>query len=411
MLAAAPVLWSLTHGAADWRAFALAGTRVGTPALLHPPELWQAFVYLPAAAWAIAPVARLPLEVSFVANALVMIACAIAAARVASSLYGISRATTVWLVLAWWPTLYASAVVGQNATLGLLLAALTIAGMVRGSAMLTALPLGLLLYKPTYALPLLALLIIRGRRRALAVVALIGVGWYFASVAAAAGDWLWPRTLVQLITTYAGQDFRVNGSITVSLPGLLLRAGLPMPGIVLVSAAVALLALPGLRRTDALEAGSAVCVIGLALSPHAWAYDVVLAFPMLAYAATRLHEPVRTPLIVAVYLLAPAALLTPVLGFDPLSLVVVGGALAWIAARLRDKALLQNEPVADQDVVLLERSDAEFDTGFGTTAHEREPERSDSGVDAKHAAFVVEEDDVYRRPHADRMDRAAPFDP
>jgi Glycosyltransferase family 87 len=409
-LAAAPVFWSLAHGGADWRAFAIAGTRVGTRALLHPPELWQAFVYLPAAAWAIAPAARLAPEVGFVSNALFMIACAIGAARVASPLYGIPRATMVCLVLAWWPTLYASAVVGQNATLGLLLAVLTIAGLVRGSAVLTALPLGLLLYKPTYALPLLALLVIRGRRRALVLVALLGVGWYLASVAATAGDWLWPRTLEQLIAMYAAQDFRVNGSLTVSLPGLLVRAGLPVAAIALVSV-VALLALPALRRAGALEAGSAACLVGLALSPHALAYDAVLVVPMLAYAATRAREPVRTPLIVAVYLVAPTALLTPLLGFDPLAAVVVGGALAWIATRLPHNRILQLEPVADEDVVLLERSDAELDHGFGAVAHQGKPERRDSGMDADHAAFMVEEDDVDRGAHADRVDRTARLDP
>jgi hypothetical protein len=307
--------------------------RAGTPYLLHPPELWQAFVYLPAAAWVIAPVSRLPIAIGFSVSCVMMVACAMVASAVASSLYRIPRTTMLCLTLAWWPTLYAALVVGQNATLGLLLVLLTIAGMVRGSALFTAIPLGFLLYKPTYALPLIVLLIVRTRLRELGYLAAFAVPWYLGSVAATGGDWMWPRTLTALIRAYAAQDFRVNASLTVSVAGVLVRAGIALPIVIALVVAVVVLSLPALRRAGALEAGSAASLIGLALSPHAWAYDAVLALPMIAYAATSLAEPLRTPLIIAMYVLAPLALCTPIFRFDPLAIVVVGGSLAWIGVR------------------------------------------------------------------------------
>lgn len=305
---------------------------MGTSSLLHPAELWQAFVYLPAAAWAIAPASNLPLAMGFTLSCVVMVACAVGAAMVASRLYQIPRTTMLCLTFAWWPTLYAAVVVGQNATLGLALALLTIAGMVRRSPLLTAIPLGFLLYKPTYALPLVALLLIRGRWRELGYLAFFGVVWYAASVAATGGDWLWPRTLALLIHSYFAQDLRVNATLNVSLTGMLLHAGLAPALIGGIVAAIALVAVPALRDSDALRSGSAATLIGLALSPHALAYDAVMALPMIAYAVTRLAEPLRTPLIVTVYALAPFALCSPVVRFDPLAIVIVGGAIAWIIA-------------------------------------------------------------------------------
>jgi len=365
----------VTHGYADWRAFAIAGMRAGTPYLLHPPELWQAFVYLPAAAWAIAPLSRLPIALGFAIDCVVMVGCAVGASFVASRLYGITRTTMLCLTFAWWPTLYAALVVGQNATLGLLLALLTIAGMARESVARTAIPLGLLLYKPTYALPLIVVLIVRGRWRELGGVAACGVPWYLASVAATGGDWFWPRTLAGLIRAYAAQDFRVNGRLSVSLPGILVHAGIALPAIVVLVFAIAALSIQPLRRVSARECGSAASLIGLALSPHAWAYDAVLALPMITFAAARLAEPTRTPLIVASYVLAPLALLTPVLQFDPLAIVVLGGTLAWIAVRSSPSAMWS-------------RSTHDDDTlGYGRCASQHEPQKRGAQIAAREWAL------------------------
>jgi glycosyl transferase family 87 len=326
--------WSILHGAGDWRVFVAAGSLAGTHALIDPPEAWQIFVYLPGAAWGFVPVARLPLPVSFVIDAVCMLACAAAAGAVAARTYGLSRALGVGSFVLWPPVVYAAAIIGQNAPFGLLLAQLTIAGIARGSLALTALPLGLLLYKPTYALPLVGVLILRARFRELGAVTAFGFGWYVLSVAATGGDWRWPAEWAALIARYAPGDLSVNGVFAVSVPGLLARAGVGITTIAAVIALGTLAVALAVRRADAVEAASAACLAGVALSPHALAYDAALALPMIAFTAARLAEPARTRLLLALFTLAPLFFVSPLLRFDPLAIVVIGGTCAWLYVRL-----------------------------------------------------------------------------
>ena len=333
LLCAVP--WAIRHGGGDWQVFAAAGSLAGTPALLHPPQAWQSFFYLPGAAWALVPFARLPLGDSFILNAVLMLACAAAAGFVAARTYALPRATAVALFALWSPVVYAAAVIGQNAPFGLLLAQLSIAGMVRRSVALTAIPIGLLLYKPTYAVPLIGLLLVRALRRELAVVAAIAVGWYVLGVSATGGDWNWPAAWFRLVIEFAPGDFDVNAPFAVSAPALLVRAGAGVPFTAGIVALFAVTVACALRRAPAAEAASAASLAGLALSPHAWAYDVVLTLPMIAFTAAALSEPARTRLLLALAIVAPLFFLSPQLRWDPLALVVIGGTAAWLAIRLR----------------------------------------------------------------------------
>jgi hypothetical protein len=326
--------WSIRHGAGDWRVFAAAGSLAGTHALIAPPQAWQIFVYLPGAAWALVPFARLPLAVSFCIDAALMLACAAAAGAVAARTYGLSPTSCSWLYVLWPPVVYAAAIIGQNAPFGLLLAQLTIAGIARRSLALTAVPLGLLLYKPTYALPLVGVLLLRARLRALGAVAVSAAGWYVASAAATGGDWSWPGEWVRSIARYAPGDLSVNAAFVVSLPGLLARAGAGIPVLAAVVGAAAVAVALAVRRAGPVEAASAACVAGIALSPHALAYDAALALPMVAFTASRLAEPARTRLLLLAFAVAPLFFVSPLLRFDPLALVVIGGTCAWLVVRL-----------------------------------------------------------------------------
>jgi hypothetical protein len=231
---------------------------------------------------------------------------------------------------------YAAAIIGQNAPLGLLLAQLSITGMATRSVALTAIPIGLLLYKPTYALPLIGLLVIRSRLRELFVVGALAAGWYGLSVAATGGTWSWPSAWAHLLARFAAGDFTANAAFAVSLPALLIRAGTGLPIAVGVAVVIALAAASVLRRVTAVEAGSAACLTGLALSPHAWAYDAVLALPMIGLCAAALEEPGRTRFLLALSLPVPLFFASRQLGFDPLALIVVGGTFAWLALRFNE---------------------------------------------------------------------------
>ena len=341
-------VWSVRHGGGDWRVFASAGSLAGTRALLDPPEAWQAFFYLPGAAWVLVPFARMPLAVSFALDAVLMLACAAIAGIVAARTFGWRVGEVVATFVLWPPVVYAAAISGQNAPLGLLLAQLAIAGVAARSAVLTAVPIGLLLYKPTYAIPFIVLLLVRRRVAELAIVAGIGGTWYVASAAASGGDWLWPVRYVHLIARFAAGDFGVNAPFAIGLPGVLVRSGADPAIIVAAVVLVATACVAALRRVPAAEAACAACLAGLALSPHAWAYDAVLALPMIAYTASRLEERARTRLLLTLALVAPLFFVSPLLGFDPLALVVTGGTLAWLAMRLLNPPAALGVPVSER---------------------------------------------------------------
>ncbi len=170
----------------------------------------------------------------------------------------------------------------------------------------------------------------RARWRELGAIAAIGAGWYVVSAAAAGGDWRWPAEWAALIARYAPGDLSVNGAFVVGLPGLLARAGFGVPAIVAVVALGALAVALAVRRAGALEAASAACLAGVALSPHALAYDAALALPMIAFTAARLEEPARTRFLLALFIVAPLFFVSPLLRFDPLAIVVIGGTCAWV---------------------------------------------------------------------------------
>ncbi|HEY6235813.1 MAG TPA: hypothetical protein VIW69_11990, partial [Candidatus Elarobacter sp.] len=133
---------------------------------------------------------------------------------------------------------------------------------------------------------------------------------------------------------YAPGDLSVNAAFVVSLPALLARAGAGLPAIAVIVAPVAGAVAVAVRRAGAVEAASAACLAGVALSPHALAYDAALALPMIAFTASRLAEPARTRLLLALFTLAPLFFVSPLLRFDPLAIVVSGGTCAWLCVRL-----------------------------------------------------------------------------
>ncbi len=327
-LAPLAVTWRYVN-LSDWSVFAAAGHHAGSATLLHPLHLSESFPYTPGAAWAFVPFNALSLAGGLFVNAAIMLGCAAAAAAVATHVYRVSLPHAAALVFAWAPTMNA-AVIGQNSPLGLLLALLTLLGLERGSVALTGVSLGILLYKPTYALPLIAVLVLRARWRELAIVAAIGLAWYALSAWASGGDWLFGVAWSRSLHDWTVVDFPQNQEKAVSIPSLLMRAHLPFVPAMLVATLTAVAFIPLLRRAPIVVAGSAACVIGLAVSPHAWGYDGVLILPTIFVIVERLRGTVRAAVVAGAYVLAALLTLLPVLHFDSVALVVLG-ALAWWA--------------------------------------------------------------------------------
>lgn len=333
------VRFVVTQKFGDWSAFWAAGSTVGTSALLDPQvhAAWMSahhlkatiFPYLPGAAWFLLPVKALTLGPGYAVNFAVMVAATAAAGSVAARTYGVQRGIAILAVFAWAP-LVAAIATGQNSPVGLLLCVLTIAALAADSELAAGLAAGALLYKWPYALAFVALFVVRRQYRALCMVAAWAVIWYILSLAATAGDWLWPLHYINAVHGYFAADARFNAEKAVGVPTLLMRAGLPAFWAIAAGIVLFALALRPLLRAPVLEAASMIPAIALAASPHTLPYDCALALPALFYFMTHAAEPLRTRLICAVYIIAPFWLLSGMLHADVLAPVVDGLVIAWI---------------------------------------------------------------------------------
>jgi len=324
----------------DWVDFYAAGAMAGTRALLDPPAraAWgaahqlpvTAFAYTPGFAWALAPAAQLSIQWGFAFNAVLMSACAVAAAVVAARVYSVGRAQATYMTIGWAPVT-AAVVTGQNSPLALLLSLFAVDGLQRDDAVRVGLSVGALGYKPTYVLPFALLLLLYKKWKAIGVVAACGAVWYVLSAYAAGGDWMWPRPYLESLARYVGPDFAYNRAKAVSLPGVLMLAGVSPTWAFALGMALLVAGLSWLRVRGAgvVQAASLAGAIGVATSPHAWPYDAAMALPALFWVAANVREPVRTRAIVVAYAIAPLWLAAHVLGFDPFAIVVIVGAV-WM---------------------------------------------------------------------------------
>ncbi|MFI5259150.1 MAG: glycosyltransferase family 87 protein [Candidatus Limnocylindrales bacterium] len=336
-----PIDTALLNGGSDWPAFWAAGATVGTPDLVNGARhsAWQVahgvatdyWRYPPAVAYAFAPLSHLPIWAGFVIQAALMLALVGVAGLLLARIFELPASVTLLLAFAWTPTA-ASADIGQNATIAVVLALWTIDALRRDSSLEAGLAAGLMLYKPTLGLPLVGLLLLRGRWRSLAAAGGVGVTWYLVSVVAAAGDWGWPISWWNGMQPWLAPDLIHNADKAISLPGLLGRLpGVPLWLPVACGAVMALLALPGLVRAPIVEAGSAACLLAMAAGPRVWGYEAGLLLPILAWASSGgLSEPWRTRLV---YAAVPLGLLWLVSAYTVVSgvaIIVLAAAIMWL---------------------------------------------------------------------------------
>ena len=324
----------------DWAAVWAAGSTVGGPNLVDagrhvawqqahdlPPAFWA---YPPAAAWLFWPFAQLPLDVSFWVQAALMVCCLAAAGAFAARVFGLTPELAILASLAWAPST-ASIVTGQNAPLALLIAMVAIWALATNRPWVAGLAVAVLWYKPTLALGLAGLFLVRGRRRELAVAAAGGGVAFLLSVAAAGGDWGWLGVWLDGARSWLPADAARNADKAISLPGLLARLPVPSYVPVLGGAALAVASIPGLRRAPIREAAAGACLVGLAAGPRSWGYDAALAFPFMCWIlAGGVDEPWRTRVVVAAYLVTPLWLFSSYLHLSAVAVVVLAAAGWWI---------------------------------------------------------------------------------
>jgi len=336
-----PIDSAIVNGGSDWPAFWSAGATVGTADLVDTARhgAWQVAHGLPADFFAYPapvayfwwPFALLPIQLGFVANAVLMLGLVAVAAWFLTRLFDLSPEIALLVGFAWAPAT-ASSVMGQNATLALVLALWAIDALRRERSLEAGLACGLMMYKPTLALPLIGLLVLRFRWRELLVVAMVVVAGYFVGVAAAAGDFAWPAMWWTQLQPQVAHNLIGNADKAVSVPGVLGRIpGIPWWIPDLVAGAIVVLSLRGLMRAPIAEAGAAACLLALAVGPRVWGYEAGLMLPILAWViAGGLSEPWRTRLV---FLAVPCGLFWLFSYFTVISvvaLVVAAATVMWL---------------------------------------------------------------------------------
>jgi hypothetical protein len=334
----APSIWK-----GDWAYFVGGGATVGTPDLLGPRHIaWEAahhsslalpWDYPPAVAWFLAPFAHISLGLGFWINATLMLGACIISSAIAATVYDLPLNFSALAVFSWAPAV-ASIWAGQNASLALLFCMICIFGLVRGRSMVAGAGVGLLLFKPTDAAVFILLLLLRREWRALAVVGAIAAAWYLASVAAAAGDWLWPYHYVAFMLAY--YPHQQYSQFLISSSALAIRLGVPVLLANGVSAALLLTWCSITVRVSQLEAASFAGLIAVATSLHANPHEAALLIPSVFYVMTRVNEPWRTVIVAVAYGTATIsvyfrAFIAP---FDPVTLLVALSTLCYLAYRL-----------------------------------------------------------------------------
>jgi hypothetical protein len=322
---------AFTAGVVDLEAISLFQVENGLP---EGPWVYPAGVAL-----LYAPFTALPFGVAAALHFLLMLALLLLAALAWATLSPLPRQWLLVGTLAWGPAAL-GVIAGQNTSLALLLVAVTAWALLHGRDGLAGTASGLLAYKPQFAAPLVGLLLVRGRWRALLFAAVVLALHWLLGVVATGGQLDWPVAWLKNVDSYQEADFLANGWKAISLPsfGRQLENLIGVPGLTiagyLIAGVIVIACLPALRRLPAVDAVALAAALGLLISPHAWAYDAALLLPAVAVFAARAAArgwrwQDRWWLALA-YAIAVAWPLTMPLGFTLIPLLLLAAPLALL---------------------------------------------------------------------------------
>lgn len=286
-------------------------------------EGFLTWAYPPHVAVLYRPLAELDYRPSYAVHTLLMVAAFVAAVRLARPLVPWLATHTLPAVaagLAFWP-MFRGIGAGQNTALTLLLLVGAWRASTSGRDGLAGVLLGLLLFKPQFALLAIALWAVARRWRAVATFAAVAAATWAFTAAFAGADWV--ASWLDDVRAYdATED--VNAANHVSLPEAA-HAAFEVSTVGWV-VAVAVGAVTAWRwfRTRRIDLALAVPAILLGAA-HAVFYDVGLV--LLTAAVLLPVAPVATGVLYAAGFLEP---LKEPLGWNPLVLVL----LAWWALAL-----------------------------------------------------------------------------
>ena len=310
---------------------------------------YLAFAYAPHVAAAYAPLAALGFRLGYTVHTLLMVAALVAAIRIMPG--SVARgwlAPATALALGFWP-LFRAVGGGQNTAVSVLLFSAAWRLLDDDRQVGAGLVAAALLYRPQYALPLVAVMVLDRRWRAVVTSAVAGAAtWSITAVVLGVG---WVATWMEQVLPFVERDAEVNAANSISLLGLAQAAlgadhaiavASGLAGSIAVAATVAWTWRPGGAVPLALR--MAVLTSGVLLvSPHTMFYDagllVVVAGAAWAHVDRAQDRSVVASAIAAVWTLGFVQLVSPALGFSPLAFVV-----AAVFAACTHRAVIAEQP-------------------------------------------------------------------
>ncbi|WP_421122031.1 glycosyltransferase family 87 protein [Aquihabitans daechungensis] len=308
------------------------------------------FGYPPHVALLSAPLATLPFRVSWVLTTALMVAAALGALALLRPVLPILR-------VAWWPCvalsltfvpLFVGVGLGQNTAVSLLLIAAAWRLFHDDRDAAAGVALGLLLFKPQLAIPLLVFVAAGGRWRAIGSAAVVGAATWVVNAAILGVGWV--GTWLDGLSAFGDIDRASNAVNTISLLGVAdtLADGATAAKGAAVVLDLALVAVVGLlwhrRNREDLTGAMAVAVpAAVLLAPHALYYDAGLI--VLTGLVVLGRAPRSLPLVLAVWILGLAQVAASAIGLTPVGLAVVAALIGgWLVTGRSDAGT--GEPVA-----------------------------------------------------------------
>lgn len=307
-----------------------------------------AFAYPPHFALFYAPLSELPFRVSYAVHTLAMVAALALACLLIQRIYPnlIAKPELLFFLAFTAYPIFRSVIGGQNTALSILLIVLCWYKVLHNKHYQAGIYLGLLLFKPQFAVPLAGLFLLSGRWRvwvsagATGIVlialnsALLGPGWF--------ADWF------DIVRTFSRFDVQVNFAELVSWQGFIqavvgqgngfaVALGWGLSGATIL--AISWVWFAGGRTADfnAQLALASICIV--LISPHTLYYDSGIVLITVVVLLNRLGR-LNANLILGVWAAGILQLLSPALGislsFIPVVLLLVAATYYLWSSGVRD---------------------------------------------------------------------------
>ena len=266
-------------------------------------EGFLSFAYPPHVAMAFAPFAAVGFRAGYAIHTALMVAAAVGALWV---LRPVCPPLRRWFLpacaatLAFYP-LFRAVGGGQNAAVTLLLFAVVWRALADDREVVAGLAVGLLLYRPQYALPLIGLLLVRRHLTAVASASAVAAATWAISAAVLGVGWV--SEWLDTVGAFVELDATVNAPNSVSALGFIQALSDSRGAATYAVAAVVVVPVIGLllfrwwAEERALAERMALVSVGvLLISPHTMFYDVgLLVLAAIAVVALEASGDVRFP--------------------------------------------------------------------------------------------------------------------